>query len=115
MLFIYIAELSEGVLVTPNDNGAVCVSCTIPADVNATECLFILHSFDYFTEIMILNVTNNDVTCLQNMLLYSGQQYFITSLRLHNGIVVLSTSSSVTITSEYDFILAILHIYNIHA
>ena len=84
------ALMSEAVQTTSNDDGAICVRCTIPADINATACVVIAHPAGSLDEIETLVVMNGAVNCTQ---VPDSQAYYVATFgRLDRKLVTLSVS-----------------------
>ena len=92
LINILAAEISEAFLVTPNDDREICVNCTIPADVSATECVIITHPAGSLNEIKTFPVLNGSVNCTQ---VPSSQAYYVARFgRLDERIVSLTKRPS---------------------
>ena len=90
---ILVAEISEGVLVTPNADREICVNCTIPADFSATECVVITHPAGSLNEIETFPVLNGTVVCEP---VPTSQAYYIATFgRLDDRIVSLTKQQSI--------------------
>ena len=84
------AVMSEAVQTTSNDDGAICVRCTIPADINATACVVIVHPAGSLNEIKTLLVMNGAVNCTQVL---DSQVYYVATFgRLDMKVVTLSVT-----------------------
>ena len=92
LINILAVEISEGFLVTPNDDREICVNCTIPADVSATECVVIAHPAGGLDEIKTFPVLNGSVNCTQ---MPTSQAYYVARFgRLDDRIVSLTKRPS---------------------
>ena len=92
MINVLAAEISEGFLVIPNDDREICVRCTIPADVSATECVVITHPAGSLDEIKTFPVLNGSVNCTR---VPSSQAYYVATFgRLDDRIVSLTNQQS---------------------
>ena len=108
---ILVAEISEGVLVTPNDDREICVNCTIPADVSATECVVITHPVGSLNEIKTFPVLNGAVGCEP---VPTSQMYYVATFGRHDDRIVSLTKQQSKFFYSYCEIVSICVQVRIH-